>query len=169
LNVKNEEGEVVRTYEMNKLKKGENKLSWNGLDAAGNSMRAGNYFLEVEAEDSRGAKVATRTAFEGKVTGINYTPEGVVLMVGDQSIRLNDVSKIEDASMKAEQKAKEEQPALKNPDQVKQNSSEEVEGAKPAYKGNIDSIAMSQQQWDQKNKARESMKTPSIEHKGNKG
>lgn len=160
LNVKNEEGDVVRTYEMNKLKKGDNSISWNGLDGAGNSLKAGNYFLEIEGEDAFGGKVAARTAFEGKVTGINYTSDGVVLMVGDQSIRLNDVSKIEDSELKSEQKAKDAVPALKNPDQALQDGMKDIQGAKPAYKGNIDSLAMSQQVWDQKNQAREAVKAP---------
>jgi len=162
VNVKDEQGEVVRSYDLAKTAKGETKLVWNGLDGSGNSMRAGNYFLEVEAEDARGSKIAVRTAFEGKVTGINYTSDGVVLMVGDQSLRLSDVSKIEDADLKADQKAKESQPALNNPGQALQNDMKELEGAKPAYRGNIDSIPMSQQQWDQKNEAKESVKDNKV-------
>jgi hypothetical protein len=47
------------------------------------------------------------TETKGTITGVNYTPEGTMLMVGDQRVRLQDVQKIEDEGLKERQNASE--------------------------------------------------------------
>ena len=51
------------------------------------------------------------TEAKGTITGINYTPEGIMLLVGDQRVRLADVSKIEDDVLKDRQNGTENQPS----------------------------------------------------------
>ena len=41
-----------------------------------------------------------KTDFDGVITGVNYSPEGPVLLVGNQSIKLKDVKKIVDPGLK---------------------------------------------------------------------
>lgn len=45
-------------------------------------------------------KVAVKTDFDGVITGVNYTPEGPVLLVGTQTVKLKDVKKIVDPSLR---------------------------------------------------------------------
>lgn len=105
--LRNSTGEVVRTFEMKDLKKGPNSLNWNGQDERGMIAPAGEYSFFVEASASNGAKMAAKTDFEGTITGVNYTTEGPVLLVGNQSIKLKDVKKIVDPGlMKNDQIAK---------------------------------------------------------------
>lgn len=156
--IKNELGETVRVYEMNDVKKGENKIAWNGLDENSASTRAGEYYFEIEATGSRGEKIAALTSFKGQVTGVNYSSEGPILLVGNQSIRLRDVQRIEDSNLKADQSQNlntNEKPALKTVGETQQNG---IEGAKPPAKGNLDaSIAMSQKVMDEKNNAKKEL------------
>lgn len=97
--VRNPEGEIIRTFSLQQLKKGENKITWNGQNDQGAVTRPGEYEFIVEATDSAGKKLATKTDFEGIISGVNYTAEGPVLLVGNQTLRMSDVKKIIDPSL----------------------------------------------------------------------
>ena len=94
--VRDAEGTVVRTYNLKGLKKGENKLTWNGDDEKGMKAPAGEYQFIAEAKTGDGKKIGIKTDFDGVITGVSYSPEGPVLNVGNQAIRFRDVKKITD-------------------------------------------------------------------------
>ena len=96
ITVKDSGGNVVRKLDYTGLKKGRNSVEWNGLKEDGTSARPGEYKVSIEGISKAGTKVFAKTEFGGKITGLNYTPEGPVLLVGNTSIRLSDVKKIED-------------------------------------------------------------------------
>lgn len=97
VNVKDSTGAVVRKMNFAAMKKGQNSIDWNGLKEDGAAARAGEYKITVEAVNSAGKKVFAKTSFDGKITGLNFTPEGPVLLVGNKTVKLADVKKIEDA------------------------------------------------------------------------
>lgn len=135
--VKNADGEVVKKFNMKNLKEGANRLSWSGEDEKGTKVPEGEYQFLVEAKNAQGQKFNVKTDFEGMITGINYTPEGPILLVGKQSVRLRDVKKIVDPSlMKNDQNAKNiSQPDLKNTDAISHTEENKVnadEGAPEA-------------------------------------
>lgn len=99
LHIKDADGNDVRELTLADLKKGSHAIDWNGLLEDGQAARAGEYRVVVEAKNSAGAKVATSTAFEGRITGLNYTPQGPMLLVGKQAIKLSDIKKIEDPNL----------------------------------------------------------------------
>lgn len=99
IRVRNADGEVVKTYKLTGLKEGENRLPWNGQDEKGNATPAGEYQFFIEAKNEQGTKMAIKTEFEGQITGVNYAPEGPVLLIGNQAIRLRDVKKIVDPAL----------------------------------------------------------------------
>lgn len=99
INVKDEKGNTVRTMERSMLKQGKNQISWNGQDKAGVAVPAGDYHYEVEARDANNRKLAVKTAFNGRITGVQFTSSGPVLMVGQQTLRLSDVRKIVDSNL----------------------------------------------------------------------
>jgi len=96
VHVRNADGDVVRKYALKGLKKGDNKLTWNGADDKGNKLPPGEYKFFAEAKGADGKKVSIKTDFNGTITGVNYTADGPVLMVGTQTIRMRDVKKITD-------------------------------------------------------------------------
>ncbi len=100
LNIKNELGEKVRTVTMNNAKLGNQKWSWNGRNDKDVTMPIGNYKVEVTALNSADQKLQVKTDFEGVISGVNFTPEGAVLLIGNQNVRLQDVRKIVDPSLK---------------------------------------------------------------------
>lgn len=123
INIKDASGKVIKKLELSSLKKGENKISWNGYNDSDAPTPAGNYVFEVSAVDSNDKKVGVKTSLSGKVTGVNFTPEGPVLLIGDQSVRLSDIRKIEDAELKQVGPA---------PVQHEKKETEELEGAPEA-------------------------------------
>ncbi|MGZ3770181.1 MAG: flagellar hook assembly protein FlgD [Bdellovibrio sp.] len=94
--VRDAEGNTVRTYNMKGLKKGENKIAWNGEDEKSMKAAPGEYQFFAEAKGGDGKKIALKTDFDGMITGVSYSNEGPILHVGNQAIRFSDVKKITD-------------------------------------------------------------------------
>ncbi len=97
--VRNADGAIIRNYTMKNLKQGENQMTWNGQDDKGNIAPVGEYQFIIEAKNSNGTKMSAKTSFEGRITGVNYSNEGPLLLVGKQTIRMRDVKKIIDPSL----------------------------------------------------------------------
>lgn len=146
--IKDDAGNVVRKLELTNLKKGSNSVEWNGLNENGMAARPGEYRISIEAKSNTGGKVFTKTAFGGRITGLNFTSQGPVLLVGNQSIRLSDVKKIEDAGPEEEAQSAPTIP-LKAGDAVKSESNTENENIPPAEEveiaSNIESVPMAGQ------------------------
>lgn len=94
--VRDAEGTVVRSYTLKGLKKGDNRLSWNGETDKGMKTPPGEYSFIAEAKTADGKKLGIKTDFEGVITGVSYSPDGPVLHIGNQSMKFADVSKITD-------------------------------------------------------------------------
>lgn len=104
--VRDPEGNIVRTYNLKGLKKGDNKLTWNGEDERAMKTGAGEYQFIAEAKSGDGKKIGIKTDFDGMITGVSYSGEGPILHVGNQAIRFSDVKKITDPRlMNNDQKA----------------------------------------------------------------
>jgi flagellar basal-body rod modification protein FlgD len=100
LTITNEAGDVVRNATINNVKAGGNSWTWNGKDNKDNISPAGNYKVTIEAIASNDQKISVKTDFEGVISGVNFTPQGTLLMVGNQAVRLQDIRKIVDPSLK---------------------------------------------------------------------
>ena len=99
IRIRNSTGEVIRTVQLKEMKKGSNQFNWNGQDERGQVSPVGEYSFFIEATAPNGVKLAAKTDFEGQITGVNYTADGPVLLVGNQSVKLKDVKKIVDPSL----------------------------------------------------------------------
>ncbi|MGZ3774876.1 MAG: flagellar hook assembly protein FlgD [Pseudobdellovibrionaceae bacterium] len=144
--VRDSEGNIVRSYNLKGLKKGDNKLTWNGEDERGMKAAPGEYQFFAEAKTSEGKKIAIKTDFDGMITGVSYSGAGPILHVGNQSIRFSDVKKITDPRlMNNDQKVNDVTNLdLKNDDakgQTKKEGSVESQGnsmtSAPIVKSNI--------------------------------
>ena len=96
LNIKDANNEVIRTLEVTGLKQGDNKITWNGLNDDGAAVAEGEYNVVIEAKNAAGAKIVAESKFSGVITGVNFTNEGPVLMIGNQKVRMQDIKKIID-------------------------------------------------------------------------
>lgn len=102
ITISDSHGIEVRKFEVNGTKKGENEAIWDGTAENGQPLKAGEYRVKFDAVADSGKKIVVDTKFEGKVTGVNFTGEGPVLLVGNKSVRMNEIKKIEDLEIKKE-------------------------------------------------------------------
>ncbi len=94
INIKDDKGMTVKTYDLKDMNKGKNQLVWNGLHSDGKDARVGQYSAHITAQ-AKGRKISASTEFHGKVDGVQFTAKGPVLMVGGKTLNLRDVKKIE--------------------------------------------------------------------------
>ena len=112
ITIADETGATVKVLEYGGLKKGPNKVVWAGANDKDQEVKPGKYMFNVEAENTSGRKVGVVTETAGTITGINYTAEGPLLMIGDQKVRLQDIQKIEDDGLKDKQNSQEQMQLL---------------------------------------------------------
>jgi flagellar basal-body rod modification protein FlgD len=98
LSVRNSSGQEVKKLVAKDLKPGANKVNWDGMIDSGSAAAEGDYNVILTAKNASGQKIAAETKFEGRVSGVNFTSDGPVLMVGKQSVKMSDVKRIFDAS-----------------------------------------------------------------------
>lgn len=155
--IKNSAGETVRAYSMKKVKEGANSVTWNGLDENGTATIPDEYTAVIEAKGSDGQKLAVKTDFEGVINGVNYTPEGPVLMVGKQTVRLRDLRRIIDPGlMKNDQKSQNPTQEPLKTEVAPQQTEESVPGApdRAAAAPNLmDNVALSREMMSKVQKA----------------
>ncbi len=140
--IKSPEGKEVKKFTMHNVAEGANKIDWNGVTEEGMQARAGQYRFEVNAVAANGRKLAAQTDFEGTVTGVKLHEGHPVLMMGNQAIRLADVTQIGLSTAEAPTvngKAQDITPK----DQVKAAKGEEPD-VSPEQAGNLDEVGMSQ-------------------------
>lgn len=95
--IRDSAGATVQTLEFPNLKKGQNSVKWNGLTKDGLPARPDEYKINIEGTNSSGKKVFATTDFSGRITGVNFSAEGPILLLGQQTVRLSDVKKIVEA------------------------------------------------------------------------
>jgi flagellar basal-body rod modification protein FlgD len=157
--IKDAEGNEIKKIPAHSLKKGLNTLTWNGYSNDDQIARAGDYYFTVEAKNQSGKSVAAQTQVKGRITGVNYTAKGPVLLVGDQTVYLQDVKKIEDSDMRDAEINKSQPQAQPTPVQGAAGGplakNDDGEGAPPENfgRGNLASVAMSSAVKNQVDKA----------------
>lgn len=153
IKVRNSSGQIVRNYQFSKLDKGQHRVTWNGLTDDGRDCRPGEYSFIVEAKGNNGQKLAVKTDFAGRITGVNYTASGPVLLIGNQSVKLSDVKKIVDSQQGPQQPPTVE---TESPDLSKQDTRPQIKIKPPTPQGkqaesgvdpeisNMDNVVMSE-------------------------
>lgn len=149
IKVRNETGDVVRTVDIKNQKKGEQTWTWNGQSEQGTTTPAGEYQFLIEAKTSSGKKLYVKTDFEGMISGISYSHEGPVLLVGNQSVKFKDVKKIVDPRLEnTDQKNDQKSAAPQNTDLRKaapaaQNDIKGAPDKASEQASNLESVGMS--------------------------
>jgi flagellar basal-body rod modification protein FlgD len=93
ITISNENGDVLRTVNLDSKGPGEHTWEWDGKTTDGKSLPAGDYTIKVEASDGD-ASVNSNTFIYGTVDRVKYTPTGVQLLVNGAYIGLGDVEEI---------------------------------------------------------------------------
>ena len=91
--IKDSEGNVVFT-ETKALSSGKTTYSWNGQTNEGGNAPEGDYSLSIEATNSQGETVQVDLASSGVVTGVDMSGNSLLLLVGEQKVKIEDVTTI---------------------------------------------------------------------------
>lgn len=97
ITIKNEAGLVVRTITTGGQERGMNTVDWDGTNDAGEQLPEGNYTFSVAATDLSGEAVAATTFTRGQVDRVSFTPEGILLWIGDVSFAMSTVTSVGEA------------------------------------------------------------------------
>lgn len=95
LTVKDASGNVVATIPEGNLSAGDQTLTWNGQDAAGNPLPDGDYAVSVKATSSSGAAVPYSTNLIRKVDSVAFNTDGSIsLFSNGQAFSLTNVIQV---------------------------------------------------------------------------
>jgi flagellar basal-body rod modification protein FlgD len=94
-------GNFVRDYEKTALAAGQQSITWDGRDRNGNPVAAGPYTFEVQAVDSKGAKLDVTTFSKGTVTGVTFEDGVTYLITGSTKTAIGDVTRVTQAAAPA--------------------------------------------------------------------
>lgn len=147
INVRDAKGNLIRKLTLTNLKEGENSVPWNGLLEDGTKAPKGDYKIEIIAKGSNGKKLMAEMKQEGTITGVNFSANGPILMIGDKKIALSEVKQIVDPKLqpatnkllKAEGPQHQVGPQGKNQSVIKPESKEE----KIVNPNGLETVAMS--------------------------
>lgn len=93
LTIKDAAGNVVRTQDLGNLGSGDHTWTWDGRSDSGSRVPEGTYSVSIEASNGD-AKVDVLTFMEGTAEKVNYSGEGVRLLVNGVYIPLGDVETV---------------------------------------------------------------------------
>jgi flagellar basal-body rod modification protein FlgD len=91
-------GGFVNSFETGPLGQGRQSVTWDGTDLNGNQMPAGAYFFEIQAVDATSESVTVRPLMSAMVTGVSFKDQTAYLMTELQSVALDDVVDVLEAS-----------------------------------------------------------------------
>jgi flagellar basal-body rod modification protein FlgD len=94
INVLDQSGNTARTINTRNQKAGPQTLTWDGKDALGKPLPAGDYHFQVTAMDKAGKPVAVEESLQGTVEGVTYDENQPYLIVGGNRVELSALTSI---------------------------------------------------------------------------
>lgn len=94
LTVVNSDGDTVYTT-TGDTTAGSHSFAWDGTDSDGEAVSAGEYTLQVTATNSAGKSISSSISINGTVTAIDSSSGSTVLELGDTSVSIDDVTRLE--------------------------------------------------------------------------
>lgn len=90
------EGRIVRTLPVNNLIPGEQSINWDGRDAQGNALPAGNYEFRLALRNPQGNPVSVHGFTQGRVSGVRYIDGQAYLVVDGNLILLSHIRDVKE-------------------------------------------------------------------------
>jgi flagellar basal-body rod modification protein FlgD len=87
-------GRVVRTLDLGAREGGAFTVAWDGRDAAGAPLPAGDYLVSVAAAGADGAPVPAASRARGIVTAVSFSGGAPQLLVGGAAVAMSEVVEI---------------------------------------------------------------------------
>lgn len=84
-------GRVVRTLQLGSRSAGDNAITWDGENDAGQRLASGAYSFRVMAVDDSGAQVTATPYTVGRVTGVRFSGGGARLLLDGLEVSPSDL------------------------------------------------------------------------------
>jgi flagellar basal-body rod modification protein FlgD len=96
VNIKDETGATVYS-QTGPLQAGNGMFEWDGKRADGSTAPNGTYSISMVGKNAEGSNVPISTEFTGTVTGVDFTGNEPVLLIGTTRINISGVTSIRSA------------------------------------------------------------------------
>lgn len=93
--IKNGNGDAVHSIELGAQAEGKHDFTWDGKNADGATVPAGDYYFEVTALDAQGDTIESAPVMRGVVDRVTFTQEGIKLWVNGSPIAMGAVTSVE--------------------------------------------------------------------------
>jgi flagellar basal-body rod modification protein FlgD len=155
IQISDAQGNVVRKLSTTNLKAGRNEIVWNGKTEEGRDAPKGAYTAAVNAKASNGSRLFADTKVEGIISGVNFTPQGAMVMIGRQSVPLKDIKQIVDPRFMQQQATQQLQakPPSATGTTPAHPTTKPEEGKPAVVASNLSAVGMSQSLINQLNKS----------------
>ena len=94
LTIKDSSGNIVRTITETGFSEGLNSVDWDGKNSLGDTVIEGDYNYKITAYNNEGDLIQSQSLISGKIDGISYDENGIVLMINGNKINLNEILEI---------------------------------------------------------------------------
>lgn len=94
----NSEGTSVATLALDGSAAGQQFVTWDGTDNYGNALAAGQYDFQVTAYDASGEAIENAPMVRARVTGVEPTSSGSLLITDGGTIAYNDIARASEAA-----------------------------------------------------------------------
>ena len=98
LHIQNASGKSLAVLKPEDKSAGTHFVNWNGLDANGQKVPAGNYTISILALDSAEEGITAQPLFKGRITGVDLDPAGSVLVTASGNYEMKDLVSVRDVS-----------------------------------------------------------------------
>lgn len=94
ISISDAKGNVVATIDAGAKDSGDNSVTWDGRDAAGEPVASGTYTFSVNAQNLTGDDIPATTFMRGVVKSVSILNGASYLNIGDTKIQLGDVMEV---------------------------------------------------------------------------
>lgn len=94
IEIKDENGKVVKTFEPKETKAGEHKLTWDFTDSINKKVKHGTYTMKIETKGVSSDEITTELYQVGLINAMRFTDQGSKIVIGKREYALSDVYEI---------------------------------------------------------------------------
>jgi flagellar basal-body rod modification protein FlgD len=94
INILDQYGNVVRTFDEKNIEKGSSKLSWDFTDNDGNKLINGVYTMQISATNFNDQALTVNPYITGIIDGIRFTESGTLMIVDASEYSVADIIEV---------------------------------------------------------------------------
>jgi flagellar basal-body rod modification protein FlgD len=94
--VQDSDGNTIRTLQLGTCSSGPNHFSWDGKNDSGNAVDPGTYTVNVTASDINGKSISLTQNGSALITGVTYVNGTPQFQAGGQTLKLSDISELDE-------------------------------------------------------------------------